>query len=105
MAHYLVRAHPKPGMMPELRRRLDETEFLELEPFGEALTYSLENARYDAEAGEAVWEEEDYCSPPLAMERDAVLDDYFQGIEVEQVGEGRGWSRIEELPSLWEVDA
>jgi hypothetical protein len=49
----------------------------------------------------AVWEEEDYCSPPLAQEREAVLDAYFDQIEVEEVDEGQGWERIESLPSLF----
>lgn len=105
MAHYLVRAQPRPDRLWELRGRLDDEDILDLQPFGEALTRSLENARFDAEAGEAVWEEEDYCTPPLAMERDAILDNYFQGIEVERVGEDEGWSRIEDLPRLWEVES
>jgi hypothetical protein len=29
--------------------------------------------------------EEDYCSPPLAMERESVLDQYFNDIEVLRV--------------------
>jgi len=45
-------------------------------PFGKSLQYSLENARLDDDDdGEfAVCIEEDYCSPPLAMEKEAVLD-------------------------------
>ncbi|MBV8830978.1 MAG: hypothetical protein JO108_17290, partial [Acidobacteriaceae bacterium] len=50
--------------------------------------------------GTAVWEEEDYCSPPLAQERAAVLDAYFEKIKVEQVNEGEGWKRIRALPKL-----
>lgn len=84
MAHYLVRAKPN-------FERLNYEEFEAMRPFGWALTTSLENARYDPETSEAVWEEEDYCSPPLAMERDAVLNDYFEDIAVEQVNEGKGW--------------
>ena len=49
----------------------------------------------------AVWEEEDYCSPPLAEERAAVLDSYFDGIAVEPVAQGQGWRQIEDLPSLF----
>ena len=40
--------------------------------------------------GVAVWEEEDYCDPPLAQEREAVLDDYFGDLRVEAVKEGGG---------------
>ena len=46
-------------------------------PFGKSLQYSLENARLDDDDDDgefAVWIEEDYCSPPLAMEKEAVLD-------------------------------
>jgi hypothetical protein len=32
-----------------------------------------------------IWSEEDYCSPPLAMEREAVLDRYFTDIKVEGI--------------------
>ncbi len=43
----------------------------------------------------------DYCSPPLAMERAAVLDSYFDDIQVEAVKAGEGWSRIQEMPRLF----
>ena len=46
--------------------------------------------------------EEDYCSPPLAMERASVLDRYFDDITVESVGsEEEGWNRMEGKPRLW----
>jgi hypothetical protein len=32
-----------------------------------------------------MWIEEDYCSPPLPMERESVLDQYFNDIEVLRV--------------------
>jgi hypothetical protein len=51
--------------------------------------------------GTAVWEEEDYCRPPLAEERAAVLDHYFDGIAVERVERGAGWRRIADLPRLF----
>jgi hypothetical protein len=100
MAHYLVRANPKAHRIARLASQLEADAFIDLEPFGRALTRSLRDARVDQEGG-AIWEEEDYCSPPLAEERDAVLDDYFHGIEVEPVPEGEGWRRIEALPHLF----
>lgn len=103
MAHYLVRARIKREGLAELRSRLDRQELLRLRPFGESLTRGLQGARWDAEAGEALWEEEDYCSPPLAMEREAVLDTYFESIRTEAVQPGEGWQRIAHLPSLWEA--
>lgn len=41
-------------------------------------------------------EEKDFCSPPLAEEREVVLDTYFNDITIESVQEGEGWKRIEE---------
>lgn len=60
-------------LMGEPEAKLSERSFLKLEPFGRALTASLENARHLPD-GTAAWEEEDYCRPPLAREREAVLD-------------------------------
>lgn len=102
MAFYLVRAEPYDEKLAELRDKLDQDAFRDMQPFGRALTYSLEHAKWDDENQEAVWEEKDYCTPPLRMEREAVLDDYFTEIQVKQVEEGEGWDRIDDLPSLWE---
>ncbi|NIP27240.1 MAG: hypothetical protein GWO38_26360 [Phycisphaerae bacterium] len=103
MAFYLVKAHIKKERMVELRQRLQNREFVSIRPFGNALTESLESARIDPDNEEILWEEEDYCSPPLAMERDAVLDHYFRDIRVEPVAQGEGWERIQKLPPLWEA--
>lgn len=99
VAHYLVRAKPKPERLAELHTQLEENAFVNLRPFGKALTYSLTEARAQPD-GAAIWEEEDYCSPPLAQERAAVLDRYFDEIKVEQVNAGEGWKRINDLPKL-----
>jgi hypothetical protein len=100
MAQYLVRAVPLAERLPELARRLRAGEFRKMRPFGRALTESLEGARITPD-GRAVWEEEDYCSPPLAQERAAVLDTYFHELEVERVAAGEGWRRIAGLPRLF----
>jgi hypothetical protein len=100
MAYYLVRAHLREDLRDELALKLAEKAFIDLRPFGQALTMGLEGARLQPD-GRVVWEEEDYCSPPLAMERAAVLDRYFTDIEVETVREDGGWARIETLPRLW----
>ena len=99
MAHYLVHAKPKADRLPRLGELLAQDAFVHLRPFGRALTLSLNNARL-GEDGLAVWEEEDYCSPPLAQERAAVLDEYFDEIEVERVEPGEGLQRIAGLPPL-----
>ena len=86
--------------MDELQSRLAADEFLRLRPFGPALSYSLRNARRRAD-GAAVWEEEDYCNPPLAEERAAVLDQYFDELRTDRVTQGEGWIQIAELPSFF----
>lgn len=100
MAFYLVRARPKLNRLGDLEKLLAGKAFIGLRPFGQALTAGLSNARVGAE-GVALWEEEDYCSPPLAMERAAVLDEYFEDIQVEAVKLGEGWRRIREMPRLF----
>ena len=99
MAYYLVRARAK-GDLQQLKRHLDDGEIRVMRPFGTALDESLKGARLEAD-GRWVWEEQDYCVPPLAMERAAVLDRYFEEIEVEVVAKGQGWSRIAALPGAW----
>jgi hypothetical protein len=86
--------------MAELASKLQAQAFLSLQPFGEALSQGLTGARWEA-PGVAIWEEEDYCSPPLAMERAAVLDQYFDEITVERVNRDEGWARIQPLPALF----
>lgn len=101
MAYYLVRARLKEELAEDLRTQLDRGSFRDLRPFGRALTAGLEGARRDPISGDALWEEEDYCSPPLAMERAAVLDRYFESIRVEPMAQGAAWDQIHELPLLW----
>jgi len=102
MAYYLVKAKYQKELLTELRKRLDSGEIDQMRPFGKALQYSLDRARLDPQGDQwAVWEEEDYCRPPLAQERAAVLDTYFTGLRVESVKEGKGWEQIESLPRLW----
>lgn len=101
MAYYLVKARFHEDLLAELRSRLDTGEIQQMRPFGSALQYSLENARID-QPGWAIWEEEDYCRPPLAQERAAVLDTYFTDLNTERVEKGEGWARIETQPMLWD---
>jgi len=100
MAFYLVRARPIEPLLPDLRKRLDSGEIKRMRPFGTALHGGLEEARVESQ-GWAIWEEEDYCSPPLEQERAAVLDTYFTDLQVEKVVPGKGWDRIERLGRLW----
>jgi len=104
MAHYLVRAKPVREKLTDLKRMLDQREIIPMRPFGNTLHHSLENARLEPE-GWAVWEEEDYCHPPLAAEREAVLDGFFTHLTVKPVRPGKGWEEIQDLPRLWGRDA
>jgi hypothetical protein len=101
MAYYLVQAKPIDNLLTELRQRLDSGEIKVMKPFGQALQYGLDHARLQ-ENGTAIWEEEDYCVPPLAQERAAILDTYFQELTVEPVEKTKGWKRIDSLPMLWQ---
>ena len=101
MAYYLVKAKFHTDLITELRSRLDNGEIKQMRPFGSALQHSLEHARI-SQPGWAIWEEEDYCNPPLAQERAAVIDTYFTDLSVELVQKGDGWAQIEPLPMLWD---
>jgi hypothetical protein len=73
-----------------------------LRQFGQTLHYGLQNARFDTNNSYAMWVEEGYCSPPLAMERESVLGRYFDDITVERVSsEEDGWKSIDDKPLLW----
>jgi hypothetical protein len=100
MAHYLVTAKPKSDLMEELLGNLRKNAYVSMRPFGKALTYSLRNARL-REDGYATWEEEDYCSPPLAEEKAAALDEFFEPLSVASVRAGAGWQEINQLRPLF----
>jgi hypothetical protein len=100
MAYYLVSAKLNKSKLHDLKARLESQEIKVMRPFGSALDESLRAAKVAAD-GLVLWEEQDYCQPPLAMERRAVLDDYFSAIQVEKVNRGEGWQQLADLPSLW----
>jgi len=100
MAHYLVTAKPKSDLMEELLGNLRNDAYASMRPFGKALTDSLRHARL-REDGYATWEEEDYCSPPLAEERAAALDEFFEELSVTPVQAGAGWQQINQLRPLF----
>ena len=100
MAHYLVTAKPKSDRLGDLLGNLRKNVYALMRPFGKTMTYSLENARL-REDGYATWEEEDYCSPPLAEERAAALDEFFDELDIRPVQQGTGWEKIGGLPRLF----
>ena len=96
----MVRARPKGELLADLKKELNSGKISKIRPFGEELQHGLQNARMHA--GYACWVEEDYCSPPLAMERRSVLDRYFEDITVERIeSQEEGWSRIKDRPMFW----
>jgi hypothetical protein len=100
MTIYLVKTKPKKELMADLKQEMISGKISRLRPFGEELHHGLENARIFE--GYAYWVEEDYCSPPLAMERRSVLDRYFDNIAVEQVeSDEEEWNRIKNRPMFW----
>ena len=105
MAIWLVKARPREEKLDELRSRLDSGEIEAMTPFGTALDGGLRNARLNLEDHFAYWEEEDYCHPPLAQEREAILDDYFDELVVlEDVKQrGRAWKQIQSFQSMWVI--
>ncbi|MEM2652094.1 MAG: hypothetical protein QXU87_08475, partial [Candidatus Caldarchaeum sp.] len=102
MAHYLVSARAKNGALRRVRQLLDEGVIASMRPFGQALNFSLRTMRYDLR-GNLLWEEEDHCIPPLAMERETVLDKYFDIVSIEPVNRGEGWSKLSFYPSVWTI--
>ena len=100
MAYYLVKAKLLASKRSDLAKRLESGEVRQMKPFGKALDYSLKNARNNGDDF-WIWEEEDYCSPPLAMERAALLDAYFVNLDVEKVEKDKGWQHIEQLARVW----
>jgi hypothetical protein len=102
MAFYLVRARIRNELLKSLYEEMISGKISKMRPFGRTLQYSLENARIDSEDSNfALWVEEDYCSPPLAMEREAVLDRYFNNITVEPVESEVAWNRLNNKRRLW----
>ena len=47
-----------------------------------------------------MWVEEDYCPPPLAMEKDIFLNKYSDDITVDRVSSETKWKRIDDIPLL-----
>ncbi|MBD3316509.1 MAG: hypothetical protein GF344_12040 [Chitinivibrionales bacterium] len=100
MAHYAVSARPRIELLSELESRLERGEIEGMEPFGRALSRALADARIRPD-NTALWEEEDYCIPPLAQERHRLLERYFTNIAMAPVARGAGWRMIEHLPRLF----
>ena len=102
MTFYLVKAKVKNNIF-KLRQEMESGKIKKLIPYGNYLHNSLKNAKKDDKDGiYEVWIEEDYYSPPLAIERKSVLDRYFTDIVREIVeSEEAGWAKIKDKTSIW----
>jgi hypothetical protein len=102
MTFYLVKAKVKNNIF-KLRQEIESGKIKKLVPYENSLHNSLKNAKKDDKDGVyAVWIEEDYCTPPLAMERKSVLDRYFIDIVIEIVeSEEAGWAKIKDKTNIW----
>jgi hypothetical protein len=68
MALYLVSAKQRTELLENLHEKLSSGKISRMRPFGQALQYSLENARIGTEDRDfALLIVEDHCSPPLAV--------------------------------------
>jgi hypothetical protein len=101
MAYYVVRARPRHDRLTELYVCLETGAFERVDGVGTALSSSLLDARFEPSTKEAVWEVEDYCDPPLARERNVILDRYFTRFRFERVHPSMGWIEIDDFPLLW----
>jgi hypothetical protein len=101
MSSYLVTARIKLEKLDELEERLVNDGFKDRVTSGKALTQSLKNAKMLNDTI-AVWEEEGSGDPPLQAERNAVLDEYFDVIDIKMMMRDIGWEKIRELPRLFQ---
>jgi hypothetical protein len=82
--YYKVTARLKEGRGPELLRRIQDGSIASQKPDGSEIVAAMKRAVV-SENGQTEWSEVCYCSPPLAHERQTVLDRYFTDIESEVV--------------------
>lgn len=82
---YRVRARLKPGTEAALLRKLNDGTVVAQQPDGKEIVASMARAVVTAD-GYVEWSETCYCSPPLAHERETVLDHHFEVIETEKIG-------------------
>ncbi len=105
---YKVRARLRPGTEAALLQKLTDGTVAGQRPDGAEIVASMERAVMTGD-GHVEWSETCYCSPPLAHERETVLDHHFDDIETAEIGayeqydgtpEFRDW--VNQTPSLGE---
>src|SRR5689334_11474778 len=93
MAHYLVTAKPKSDLDGRTSGQSAKERILINAAFRQG-THLFAPKRATSRGSYATWEEEDYCSPPLAEERAVALDKFFEDLSVASVRAGAGWQEI-----------
>ena len=82
---YKVRARLRPGTEAALLGKLTDGTVASQRPDGPEIVASMERAVLTGD-GQVEWSETCYCSPPLAHERETVLDHHFDDISTQQIG-------------------
>lgn len=81
---YHVQAKFRDDTATEFLAKLTDGTIAAQRPDGPEIVASMERAVVNLE-GRVEWSELCYCSPPLAHERDTVLDLHFEGLTTEPV--------------------
>ena len=82
---YQVRARLRPGAEAALLAKLTDGSVAGQRPDGAEIVAAMERAVLTGD-GQVEWSETCYCSPPLAHERETVLDHHFDGISAREIG-------------------
>lgn len=81
---YKVTAQFKAASAAEFRRKLGDGTIARQQPDGQEMVDSM-NRAVVTKSGDVEWSERCYCKPPLAHERQTVLDHHFDHISAEVI--------------------
>ena len=81
---YKVCARLRPGTEAALLAKLTDGTIAGQRPDGAEIVASMERAVLTGD-GQVEWSETCYCSPPLAHERETVLDHHFDAISTHEI--------------------
>ncbi len=92
---YKVKARFKKETAGDFRRKLTDGTIASQKPDGKEVVAAMQRAVVGS-SGDIEWSERCYCDPPLAHERETVLDHHFDDISTEaiddyQQAEGRAF--------------
>ena len=82
--HYEVTARFIEATASDFLRKLLDGTISNQKPAGRELVASM-NRAVVTDTGEIKWSEVCHCSPPLAHERETVLDHHFTGINTDEI--------------------